>query len=168
MDELLLVGVIAGAFGIKGQVKLKSFTDRPDHLSRHIRTLLIGKDHAPYRLVRAIEHKPGLLVLTLDGITTRDAADDLRGAEVFIPAQEAAPLATDEYFLHDMAGLKVFTTDGTAIGTVKDILVTGANDVLVIARTGQPDALVPMVREFVVELDIPGGRLVIQPIEGLL
>lgn len=168
MEDLLLVGVIAGSFGIKGQVKLKSFTDRPDHLSRKVRTLLIGNAQTPYRLLRVIEHKPGLLVLSLEGVQTRDAADELRGAEVFIPAVEAAPLDADEYFLHDLAGLNVFTADGSAVGTVKEVLVTGANDVLVIARAGQPDALVPMVREFVVELDVSGGRLVIQPIEGLL
>jgi 16S rRNA processing protein RimM len=168
MDELLLVGVIAGSFGIKGQVKLKSFTDRPDHLSRKVRTLLVGKDQTPYRLMRLFEHKPGLLILSLDGVTTRDAADELRGAEVFIPANAAAPLDDDEYFLHDLDGLNVFNVDGTPIGTVKEVLVTGANEVLVITRSGQPDALVPMVREFVVELDVPGKRLVIRPIQGLL
>jgi 16S rRNA processing protein RimM len=168
MDELLLVGVIAGPFGIKGQVKLKSFTDKPDHLSRKVRTLLIGNQQTPYRLMRAFEHKPGLLILSLAGITTRDAADELRGAEVFIREEEAAPLDADEYFLHDIAGLAVFSADGTPIGTVREVLITGANDVLVIARNDQPDALVPMVREFVVELDLPGRRLVIQPIDGLL
>lgn len=168
MDEWLLVGAIAGPFGIKGQVKLKSFTDRPNHLIRHIRTLYLGDDHTPYRLIRALEHKPGLLVLTLASVATRDAADDLRGVEVFIRAAEAAPLAADEYFLHDLPGLNVFTTDGAAVGAVKDVLVTGANDVLVIARAGQPDALVPMVHEFVVELDVPGGRVVIKPIAGML
>jgi 16S rRNA processing protein RimM len=168
MEDLLLIGVIAGAFGIKGQVKLKSFTDRPEHICRHIHKLYIGKRTTEYRLVRAFEHKPGVLILTLDGVADRDAAEAMRGDEVYIPSTAAAPLASDEYFLHDLTGVQAFTTDGTSIGTVKDVLVTGASDILVISRPGQPDALVPMVREFIRELDLPAQRIVIQPIEGML
>jgi 16S rRNA processing protein RimM len=167
-EELLLIGQIGAPFGVRGQVKVKSFTDRPDHIARHVRTLLIGKERVEYTLRRLSVHKPGLLIATLQGVTTREAADELRGAEVYIRAAEAAPLAADEYFLHDLPGLEALTTEGQVIGKVREVLETGAGEVLVIARQGQSDALVPMVNDFIAELDIPGGKVVIKPIEGLL
>lgn len=170
MDELLLIGQIAAPFGVKGELKLKAFTDRPDHIRRHVRTLYLqlGKAQTEHTLVRLHEHKPGLLILTLKGVATRDAADELRGAEVYIKAADAAPLAEDEYFLHELVGLEALTVEGQPIGTVREVLETGAGEVLVIARPGQPDALVPMVRDFVARLDLPARQVVIAPIEGLL
>lgn len=170
MEDLLLIGQLLGPFGVKGQLKLKAYTDRPDHIARKVRTLFLqlGKERHEHTLVRLHEHKPGLLILTLKGIDDRDAADELRGAEVYIKASDAAPLAEDEYFLHELVGLAVVTTDGAAIGTVREVLETGAGEVLVITRPGQPDALVPMVRDFISRLDIPAGQVEITPIEGLL
>jgi 16S rRNA processing protein RimM len=167
-EELLLIGQIGAPFGVRGQVKVKSFTDRPDHIARHVRTLLIGEERAPYTLRRLSVHKPGLLIAELQGVTTREAADELRGAEIYIRAAEAAPLASDEYFLHDLVGLEALTAEGQPIGTVREVLETGAGEVLVIAREGQGDALVPMVSDFIAELDIAGGKVLIRPIEGLL
>jgi 16S rRNA processing protein RimM len=167
-DELLLIGVIAGPFGIKGQVKLKAFTDQPDYLRRHVRTIFVGKKHAPYMLTKVHEHKPGILLLNLRGIEKREDVDELRGAEVFIREADARPLATDEYYIHQLIGLLAFTVEGEELGKVREVIETGVHEVLVVARPGQGDALVPVVRDFIAELDIPGGRVVIRPIEGLL
>jgi 16S rRNA processing protein RimM len=123
---------------------------------------------AAYRLLDVSFHKPGLLVLTLQGVTTRDKAEALRASEVFIHQDDAAPLEEDEYYLHDLAHLRVETTEGVDVGRVREVLQTGAHEVLVVARPGQPDALIPLIREVVKQLDIPGGRVVIQEMEGLL
>lgn len=170
MDDLLLIGLIVAPFGVKGQLKLKAFTDRPDHIARKVRTLYLqlGKQRAEHTLIRLHEHKPGLLILTLKGVDDRDAADELRGAEVYISTADAAPLAEDEYYLHALVGLEAVTAEGQPIGKVREVLETGAGEVLVITRPGQPDALIPMVRDFVARLDIPAGQVVITPIEGLL
>ncbi len=177
-DELLLIGYIAGAFGIRGQVKMKAVTDQPEHLQRQVRTIYLGTSPRrpgqpvaaprPYRLMRVATHKPGLLLLTLQGVNTRDDADTLRHHEVYMHQKDAAPLEQDEYYLHDLYDLRVETTDGADIGTVYDILETGVNEVLIVKRDGQPDALIPIIHDIVKELDIAGGRIVIQPVEGLL
>lgn len=167
-DDLLLIGTIVAPFGVKGQMKLKSISDRPDHISRHVRDLFIGKDRAPFILARLHEHKPGLLIMSLRGVDTREAAEDLRGAEVYIREREAAPLAAGEYFLHQLPGIQVLTEDGTVIGTVKEVLETGANEVLLVSRPGQSEVLIPLVSAIVTTLDIPGGKAIIRPIEGLL
>ncbi|HWQ14004.1 MAG TPA: ribosome maturation factor RimM [Roseiflexaceae bacterium] len=166
-EETLLIGTIVAAFGLRGQVKLRAITNNPAHL-RHIRTVYIGPRRHPYELKQVHEPRPGTLILTLEGVTTRTAAEDLRGAEVAILERDAAPLAEDEYFIHELYGLTVVTEDGAEIGRVREVLETGANEVLVVTRRGAPDALIPMIRDVVRELNVPGGRITIRPLEGLL
>lgn len=175
-EELLLIGSLVGAFGVRGQVKLKAITDQPDHIIRHIRTIYLGTSSKraaqhppqPHQMVAATLHKPGLLVLTLKGVATRDAAELLRGAEVFIHERDAAPLEKDEFFFHQLYHLRVETTDGETIGEVREVLETGVHEVLVVARSGQPDALIPFIHQVVKQVDPDGGRIIIQVMEGLL
>ncbi len=167
-DELLLIGTITSSFGLKGQVKLHAVTDQIEHLRRKIRVVYAGADAVPYQLLHVIEHKPGVLLLSLQGVDTRDAADALRGTDIFIAEQEAVPLAADEYYLHQLYNLRVETSDGSVLGQVREVLETGANEVLVVTRPGQSDALIPMIHDVVQELDIAGGRIVINLLDGLL
>ncbi len=165
--DFLLIGTIGAPFGVRGQVKLLTITSRPEHL-RRLKTVFIGDEQTPVGLRRVIEHKPNVLILSLSGVDDRAAADELRGAEVFIREADAAPLDADEYFLHDLPGLEVETTAGQPIGTVKEVLETGANEVLVVARPEGGEVLIPMIHDVVKSLDTTAKRLVIEPIEGLL
>jgi 16S rRNA processing protein RimM len=166
-DETMLVGIITAAFGLRGQVKMRAITNNPDGL-RRVSTLYLGPKRAPYPLRAVHQPKPGTLILTLGGIEGRSAAEELRASEVFIHERDAAPLDADEYYLHQLYGLLVVDEAGAEIGKVREVLETGANEVLVVTRPGQADALIPMIRDVVRTLDIPGGRIVISPIEGLL
>ena len=167
-DEYLLVGEVVAPFGIRGQIKVKSYTDNVEHLRRRIRTVYLGPNRQSYPLKAVLEHKPGLLILSLGGVTKREQAEDMRRFEVAILEREAAPLAEGEYFIHQLYGLAVVDEDGTEIGTVREVLETGASEVLVVARAGQPDGLIPMIHDVVRELDIAGGRIVVHLLEGLL
>src|SRR4051812_45235037 len=95
-DNTILIGQVVAAFGVRGQVKMKAITDRIDHLKRRVRRLYIGPKLQAYTLKGLLEHKPGLLILTLADVTTREQADDLRGQEVAILESEAAPLEEGE------------------------------------------------------------------------
>ena len=166
-DDFLLIGTIGVPFGVKGQVRLHVVTSRPEHL-RRVKTVFLGDEQVEVGLGRVVEHKPNILVLSLSGIDDRNAAEVLRGTEVFIREADAAPLDDDEYFLHDLPGLVVETTTGEQIGTVTDVLETGANDVLVVARPEGSEVLLPMIRDVVKSMDLAEKRLVIEPLEGLL
>ncbi len=166
-DDLLLVGTIEAAFGLKGQVKLHALTSRPDHL-RRVKTVFVGEQQVAFGLRRVVEHKSNVLILTLVGVDDRSTAEALRGAEVSISQSDAAPLDEDEYFLHDLHGLLVETTAGEQVGTVTEVLETGANDVLVVTRPEGGEVLLPMIRDVVKLLDVGARRLVIEPMEGLL
>ena len=167
-DNTILIGQIVAAFGVRGQVKMKAITEQIDHLRRRIRTLYVGPKLQEYTLKGLIEHKPGLLILTLANVTTREQAEALRGQDVAILESQAAPLEEGEYFIHQLYGLMVVTDQGEEIGKVREVLETGANEVLVVARPGKPDGLIPMIRDVVQDLDPASGRVVIHPIAGLL
>ena len=167
-DNTILIGQIVAAFGVRGQVKMKAITDQVDHLRRRVRTLYVGPKLQEYTLKSLIEHKPGLLILTLANVTTREQAEDLRGQDVAILESQAAPLEEGEYFIHQLYGLTVVSDQGEEIGKVRDVLETGANDVLVVARPGKSDGLIPMIHDVVQELDVAGGRVIVHVLEGLL
>lgn len=167
-DTTILIGQIVAAFGVRGQVKMKAITAQVDHLRRRIRTLYLGPKLQAYTLKSLIEHKPGLLILTLEGLTTREQANELRGQDVAILETQAAPLAEGEYFIHQLYGLKVVADTGDEIGSVAEVLETGANEVLVVKRDGKPDGLIPMIHDVVQALDFAGGRVVVHLMPGLL
>ncbi|MBA3943443.1 MAG: 16S rRNA processing protein RimM [Herpetosiphonaceae bacterium] len=166
-EDLLLIGTVGQPFGIKGQVKLHSLTSHPEQL-RRIKTVFVGPKLVPYQLLQVIEHKPNLLLLRFGGIDTRNAAEELQKTEVFIRSSEAAPLEEAEYFFHDLPGMEVRTLDGQVVGTVKEVLETGANDVLVVERPDHPEVLIPMIHDVVKELNVTTKTITIDPIPGLL
>lgn len=167
LDELLLVGYVTHAHGVRGQIRLHALTDRPEHLNT-VKTVYLGDDFKPFALRRAAEHKASVLIVTLGGVETREAAEALRGSEVFIRERDAQPLAPDEYYLHDLPGLSVENVAGEALGTVKDVVETGANEVLVVVRPDGGELLVPMIKDVVKRLDVAAKLVVIEPLPGML
>ncbi len=172
-DELLLMGYVARAHGIRGAFKVVPETDDPTRFET-LETIYIGRSPATARPVRLrrVQYQPtrrGLLVLLqVAEVTDRDAAQALRGMRVYARQADLPPLAEGEFFLHDLVGLQVETEAGEPVGTVVEVLEMPAHLIYVVRRPGRPNAMIPDVEVFVRELDLEGRRLVIRPIEGLL
>ncbi|HMO59243.1 MAG TPA: ribosome maturation factor RimM [Roseiflexaceae bacterium] len=166
--ELMLIGRIIGVVGLRGGLRMRAITNQLEYLRDHVKTLYLGPQQRPYTLHKLTIPRPGYAVLILDTITSREAADALRGSDVFIHERDTAPLDNDEYFIHELYGLRVVTEQGEEIGQVREVIETGANDVLVVTRRGAAEALIPMIRDVVAELDVPNQRIVIRLIDGLL
>jgi 16S rRNA processing protein RimM len=119
--------------------------------------------------VAGIRLEGGFGLLRLNEITDRTAAEKLRGAEVEVPTSEALPLPKGQFYWHQVIGLEVIDqTTGQSVGTVKDILETGANDVYIVQAANNREILVPAIKDVVVEIDPQAGRMLIQPLPGLL
>lgn len=162
----IAVGEIVGAFGIRGEVKVLPQTDFPDRFAR-TPTLYLGDAHAPRAVQSARQHQR-IVVLKLDGVDDATTAQRLRGLTLWIPEAERIPLTDDQFYLHDVVGLKVVHINGQPLGEVVDFITGSGNDLFVVRATpGGRDVLLPAVREFIRELDIPGGMLRIDPIPGL-
>ena len=163
--DWLVVGQIVAPFGLKGDVKLLPQTDFPDRLGTHA-TLYLGPDHRPLHLTDVHPHG-GVLLLHFVDVEDIDAAEKLRGQEVTIPANEAAPLAEDQYYIHDLIGLRAIHTNGVELGIVADVLGGAAQDLLVVRRAGVADVLVPLVKALVPKVDLATRTLTIDPPLGL-
>ena len=172
--ELLLVGRVVRAHGTGGELKVAPETDDPARLAA-LPTLYVGRSEAqavPREVegVRFQQTKRGPLALVaFAGVHSREAADVLKKMRVYAAASDLPPLEDGEAFIHDLIGLRVESGEGELLGTVKDVLTVPAHALYVVARPGgRPDAFIPAVEDFVEEVDLNEGRLVVRPIEGLL
>jgi 16S rRNA processing protein RimM len=162
-DPLVLVGEITAPFGIRGQVKMRPLIEQPKALAKlpSVRLRYPGGREESRRVSEARPHQ-GAAVLTLEGIGDRDASELLRDVLVFIRRSELPPLGDDAYYEGQLVGLRVVTESGRDLGAIEQVLFGPANDVYETA-----DALIPAVGDVVVEVDLPGGRMVVRDIPGL-
>jgi 16S rRNA processing protein RimM len=166
--EWATIGKVVAPFGIRGELKILSLTDIPNRFAE-LETIYLGPDHTRYQVNGVRPYKGGMVVLTLAGIEDVNTAETLRSLELTIPLNELAKLPPDSYYQHDIIGLQVVTLDGRKVGEIKDIMVTGSNDVYVIkAVKGGKDVLIPAIKEVIRQVDLIGKMMYIEPIKGLL
>jgi len=155
-DDVVVVGKIGAPYGVRGWVHLHSFTSPEKNILDYSPWLLQranGVDWQPAPDVQCRKHKQGF-VAGIDGVVDRDAAAELRGTLVGVPADALPPIVQEsEFYWHDLAGCRVDTVDGQYLGRVDHLIETGANDVLVIVLEAQ-QMLIPFAREFVTEVDV--------------
>ncbi|MFQ5622690.1 MAG: ribosome maturation factor RimM [Paracoccaceae bacterium] len=164
MAGLICVGAIAGAFGVRGEVRLKSFCSVPAAIAGYSPLVTEdGKRSFEIKITRPV--KSGFAA-RLSGVTTREMADALRGTRLFVPRDRLPALPDDEFYHSDLIGLRVFDTGGAELGRIRAIYDHGAGDVLEIAGPGGP-VLLPFTRAAVPTVDISGGRVVADPPPGL-
>jgi 16S rRNA processing protein RimM len=145
-------------------MKLDLWTDSPEHL-RNVKRIWLDDEVTP-RERAGDRFQDGRALIRIAGITTPEQARELTGKVVRISGEDAEPLGEGEYYLFQLIGLKVITEDGEEIGTVTDLMETGANDVLVITPSaGGPDVLYPLHPEFVLSVDPPGGTILVRRLE---
>ncbi len=167
----LVVGRISRPHGVRGELAVEVRTDDPE-LRLAAGAVLATEPAAagPLTVTRARWHS-GRLLLSFDGVTEREQADQLRGILLVVDSAELEDIADpDEFRDHQLIGLTVIGPGGEHIGEVSDVLHHG-QDLLVIAGAGQragAEIMVPFVAELVPEIDLPGRRLVIDPPAGLL
>jgi len=160
------VGVVTGAHGVRGAVRVKSFTAEPEGVAGYGP---VEDERGERRLtLRLVGSAKGVLIAQIAGIDDRNAAEALRGLRLYLPREALPPPGEEEYYHADLIGLAAALADGTPVGTVRAVHDFGAGDTLEIDRAeGQP-VIVPFTRAVVPVVDLEGGRLVLDPPEGLL
>jgi 16S rRNA processing protein RimM len=165
---LLVVGRIGRAHGIKGEVSVDVRTDEPEARLAPGAVLTTDPDESGPLTIRTGRLHSGRLLLTFDGVDDRTAAEALRGTLLLAEIDPAvSPEDDDEWYDHQLVGLDAVLTDGTVLGTVREVLHLPGHDVLAVDRSGA-EVLVPFVLEIVPQVDIAAGRLVVDPPPGLL
>lgn len=172
-DTLLLLGRAYRAHGLSGEIKVIPETDDPTRFEA-LSALYVGQNPDTARLanVQGVRYqhtrKGTLVILKLETVDSREAAEALRGALLYAPADALPELDADEFYLRDLVGLTAIEENGNRIGVVEDVLTFPGQDMLVIARDRQASAMVPAVPEFVTAVDLEAGQITLRVIEGLL
>lgn len=160
-ENRLCLGVITGAHGIRGQVRIKSFTADPEQLTAY-GALSDAKGDKVFKLTVNGQSK-GQLIAKIKGVNDRNAAEDLKGQELFIERSRLPAPDEEEFYHADLIGLAVETIDGEAYGTVKAVHDFGAGDILDIKLTSGKGAMLPFTKETVPTIDLDAGKLVVNP-----
>ena len=152
----VVLGRITGLFGVRGWVKVYSYTEPRDAVLDYGRWLLAGKDGWREATVAEGQRHGKTIIVRMEGYADRDQATDLIGMEIAVPRDELPETDRDEFYWSDLEGLTVVHRDGTVLGKVAHLLETGANDVMVVK--GETERLVPFVMDKVVlDVDLDKG-----------
>lgn len=162
--DRVCVGAISGAFGVRGEVRLKSFCAEPEAIASY--APLYTEDGARSFGVTITRAIPGGLAARLSGIATKEEADALRGTSLFADREKLPHLPDDEFYHADLIGLPVFDTGGAPLGTVRAIYNHGAGDILEIHAPGCRTALLlPFTKAVVPTVDLTAARIIADPPE---
>ncbi len=166
MSDLICIAAIAGAFGVQGEVRLKSFTARPEDVATY-GPLSVEDGSRSFEVTLDRQIKNGFAA-RLSGVVTKEQADALRGTQLFAPRSALPGLSDDEYYHADLIGLSVYDTGGTLLGTVKSVQNHGATDLLELQGVAlSATVLLPFTMASVPTVDLASGRIVADPPDGL-
>ena len=167
MSNRVCVGAVAGAFGVQGEVRLKSFCAQPDSIGDYgPLSTEDGQRTFDVTLDRPIKNG---FAARLSGISSKDAAERLKGARLYVDRDRLPAPEDDEYYHADLVNLDVVDTGGVSMGRVKAVLNHGASDLLEIALTDRSGTvLLPFTKATVPTVDLGACRIIVDPPDGLL
>jgi 16S rRNA processing protein RimM len=160
------MGIVGAPHGVRGAVRIKSFTDEAEAIGRYGALEDENGEQFTLRVIGGAKGD-GMVIATLSGVADRDRAEALRGLRLYVPRAALPATGEDEFYHADLVGLEAALRDGATLGKVIAVHDFGAGDMIEIARDeGQP-VLVPFTRAAVPVVDLAGGRVVIDPPDGL-
>ncbi len=164
----IAIGRVVRAHGIKGEISVAVMTDFPERFGT-TEWVYLGSEYEaePYRIVSHRWHKSNVL-LTLEGVPDRTTAETLQGLLVQIPVEAVTPLPEGSYYLYQLIGLDIVTTDGEHLGKLTDVLETKANDVYIVKGPDQKELLLPAIPDVIKEVDLENGRITVNLLDGLI
>lgn len=159
MDKEIVIGKIVAPHGVRGDIRIMPLTDRPEQFL-NLSYLLLEDGHQ-LTVKAARFHKRMVLVSTKE-ITTMNDAELLRDKKILIRAEDLPPLEEGRFYVADLIGLPVFDEEGKQLGTFKDSITTGSNDVYIVAVPGGKDILIPALKIYVREINLQEKRIVVK------
>ncbi|MEO5951425.1 MAG: ribosome maturation factor RimM [Chloroflexia bacterium] len=193
----LLIGQVAAPFGIKGELKVNILTEFPDRFNKLEAVILAPTEDGPrsgdptamedrrnaddttlrqpftrprkplWLNIETVRLHKGQALVKFAGVNDANDAEMLRSFFLMVPIEQALKLPRGTYYLYQLVGLDVYTTEGTLLGKLNEILSTGANDVYIVRGPGITDPtgelLIPAIKEIVKKIDVDGGRITVRP-----
>lgn len=167
--QYITVGKILSSWGVRGQVKVEPLTDNPKRFKTLNEVFIDFKSQVvSYKVESVMFLREYFPVLKFECINSKEEADTLKGHYINIDRKDAVKLSEDRFFICDIIGLHVFNEFDTYIGTVIEVIQTGANDVYVVETKDKNEILIPAIKQVVKKVDLKNGIMIIRPLEGML
>ena len=166
MEPYFQVGIYTNTHGIRGEIKVFPTTDDPKRFKRLKQVILRTPKEDRIMEIESVRFAKNMVLLKFKGIDNINDIERDKGSGLFIPREQAVPLGKDEYFIADLIGLTVVTDEGETLGTLSEVLQTGANDVYVV-QTADGELLLPAIADCVQSVDPEGGQMTVHMMEGL-
>lgn len=165
MDTRITIGKIIAPHGVRGEVKVLPLTDFPDRFQtmKSVWLDIKGKEMG----VESVRFNNETPLVKFSGIDDRDQAEKLRNGLLQVLPEELVVLPAGHYYQFQIIGLAVSNEVGLSLGTVSEIIQTGANDIYVVKNQQGKELLIPALKETVLAIDIPAGRMVVKLLPGL-
>lgn len=162
----LAVGKLRRPHGVRGDILLEVFTDFPERLKPGV-NLFVGDDHKPMRLTRA-RNRDNLLILRFSGFSTPEEVTSLTNQILYVKSEEIPALPVGEYYHHQLLGLNVAEDTGQPLGSIAEVIETGANDVLVVKLPSGKELLLPWNEDVIRQIDLSQKIVTVHLLPGLL
>ena len=167
MEQFLQVGVISSTHGIRGEVKVFPTTDDPARFKKLKNVLLdTGKERIELE-IQSVKFFKQFVIVKFRGIDNINDIEKYKGKSLMVPREDAVQLEEDEYYIADLIGMEVYT-DGGRLGTLKDVMETGANEVYIIDSDEHGEVLVPAIQDCILDVDVEKQTMKIRLMDGLI
>ena len=168
MDDLLQVGVVTTTHGVRGEVKVFPTTDDPKRFKRLKETVLdTGKEQLVME-IESVKFFKNMVILKFKGYDNMDDVMKFKQKSLYVTRKNAVRLSKDEYFIADLIDLTVYDEEDKELGTIVDVMSTGANDVYVINMMDGRELLLPAIKDCILQVDMENRKMKVHVLEGLL
>ncbi len=168
MEDFLRVGVITSTHGIAGEVKVYPTTDDVQRFKK-LKNVVVDMGREKLELnIASVKFFKNMVILKFKEFTNINEVEKLLKKDILITREQAVPLGEDENFICDLIGLKTVTDDGMELGTLTDVIQTGANDVYVVTMPDGKDVLIPAIKQCILEVNLEEKKMLVHLLEGLL
>lgn len=168
MKERLQVGVISSTHGVRGEVKVFPTTDDMTRFKKLKEVILVTEKTEKLLKITSVKFFKQFAILKFDGINTLNDVEVYKGASLFVDRKNAVKLEKDEYFIADLIDLLVVDENENEIGTLIDVMKTGANDVYIVKNEEGKELLFPAIKECILDIDFKKKTMTVHVMDGLL
>jgi len=164
---MYVIGTVLKPQGIRGELKIKSISPYPERFQK-LKKVFISKDKVESFIIESVHLTGEFVFLKLSNVNDRTSAEVLRGCELLVDESELIDLKSDEYFVHDLIGCKIYTEEDHYIGELIQIMEAGSNDVYIVRNKTGDEILIPAIADVVKQIDIQNKIIRIHLLEGLI
>ena len=168
MDNLLQIGMITSTHGIRGEVKVFPMTDDNKRFKKLKECFIEYRNECIPVVCKSAKFFKNMVILGFEGIDNINDVEKYRQCKLYVDRQHAVALENDEYFIADLIDMEVCDEEGKLIGTLKDVISTGANDVYAVETPEGKEVLFPAIKQCVLDVDTEARKMTVHVMEGLL